>query len=80
MVMFFFLLSPKQFWVAYTPCDSQYLNSVQLTLEQIDLIKRVLKKYNQYLELVTKSEGKFGMRPEERVCVLGWGVSARGNC
>ncbi|XP_063584678.1 dipeptidase 1-like [Penaeus indicus] len=45
-----------QFWVAYTPCDSQYLNSVQLTLEQIDLIKRVLKKYNQYLELVTKSE------------------------
>nr|XP_027217365.1 dipeptidase 1-like [Penaeus vannamei] len=45
-----------KFWVAYTPCDSQYLNSVQLTLEQIDLIKRVLKKYNQYLELVTKSE------------------------
>ncbi|XP_076053747.1 dipeptidase 1-like [Oratosquilla oratoria] len=45
-----------QFWVAYTPCDSQYLNSVQLTLEQIDLIKRILVKYKQYMELVTKSE------------------------
>ncbi|XP_071538215.1 dipeptidase 1-like [Panulirus ornatus] len=45
-----------QFWVAYTPCDSQYQNAVQLTLEQIDLIKRVIKKYSHYLELVTTSQ------------------------
>ncbi|XP_050696729.1 dipeptidase 1-like [Eriocheir sinensis] len=45
-----------QFWVAYTPCDAQYQNAVQLTLEQIDLIKRVIKKYSQHLELVTTSK------------------------
>ncbi|PSN57694.1 hypothetical protein C0J52_00319 [Blattella germanica] len=28
-----------QFWSAYVPCGSQYLDSVQLTLEQIDVIR-----------------------------------------
>lgn len=45
-----------QFWVAYTPCESQYQNAVQITLEQIDVIKRVIKKYSQHMELVTNSK------------------------
>ena len=49
---------PLQFWVAYTPCQAQYLNSVQLTLEQIDLIKRFINKYSDFMQLVTRSEGK----------------------
>ncbi|XP_048505223.1 dipeptidase 1-like isoform X2 [Athalia rosae] len=45
-----------QFWVAYTSCDSQYKDSVQLTLRQIDVIKRLIKAYPDDLELVTKAE------------------------
>lgn len=28
-----------QFWAAYVPCGAQYLDAVQLTLEQIDVIR-----------------------------------------
>ncbi|KAF7993919.1 hypothetical protein HCN44_011188 [Aphidius gifuensis] len=44
-----------QFWSAYTSCDSQYKDSVQLTLRQIDVIKRLIKKYPSNLEFVTES-------------------------
>jgi len=44
--------------VAYTPCESQYKNSVQLTLEQVDLIKRVVRKYRDFMHLVTNSKGE----------------------
>ncbi|XP_043278482.1 dipeptidase 1-like isoform X2 [Venturia canescens] len=44
-----------QFWVAYTDCKSQYKDSVQLTLRQIDVIKRLVKKYPEHLELVTSA-------------------------
>ncbi|KAF2356086.1 Renal dipeptidase family [Trinorchestia longiramus] len=49
-------IESEAFWVAYTPCASQYLNSVQLTLEQIDLIKRVIRKYRNFMHLVTNSQ------------------------
>ncbi|CAG7722330.1 unnamed protein product [Allacma fusca] len=38
------------FWGAYTDCSSQLKDSVEQTLEQIDLIKRLVKKYPNYLE------------------------------
>ena len=41
-----------QFWVAYTNCDSQYKDSVQLTLRQIDVIKRLIDRYPNNLKLV----------------------------
>lgn len=41
-----------QFWSAYVPCESQYLDAVQLTLEQIDVIKRLANNYKKDLELV----------------------------
>ncbi|XP_044736844.1 dipeptidase 1-like [Chrysoperla carnea] len=41
-----------QFWSAYVPCESQYLDAVQLTLEQIDVIKRLVNVYKRDLELV----------------------------
>ncbi|KAF7995401.1 hypothetical protein HCN44_006508 [Aphidius gifuensis] len=44
-----------QFWVAYVPCKSQYLNAVQLTLEQVDLIKRLIDKYSDYMEFASSS-------------------------
>ncbi|CAK9797177.1 Dipeptidase 1 [Anthophora quadrimaculata] len=44
-----------QFWAAYVPCDSQHLNAVQLTLEQVDLIKRLIEKYSQNMQFAASS-------------------------
>ncbi|XP_035733392.1 dipeptidase 1-like isoform X1 [Vespa mandarinia] len=41
-----------QFWVAYVSCKSQYKDAVQLTLRQIDMIKRFINLYPEHLELV----------------------------
>ncbi len=46
-----------QLWVAYAPCGSQHKDAIQITLEQIDLIKRFVEQYQNNLELVTSSEG-----------------------
>ncbi|XP_048263613.1 dipeptidase 1-like isoform X3 [Bombus affinis] len=44
-----------QFWAAYVPCESQHLNAVQLTLEQVDLIKRLIDKYSQHMQFAASS-------------------------
>jgi hypothetical protein len=46
-----------QFWVAYAPCGSQHKDAVQVTLEQIDLIKRFISQYPK-LQFVNDSQGK----------------------
>ncbi|XP_064082548.1 dipeptidase 1-like [Macrobrachium nipponense] len=45
-----------QFWVSYVPCEAQVLNAVQLTIEQIDLIKRLIEQYPDELQLATSAE------------------------
>ncbi|XP_011863886.1 PREDICTED: dipeptidase 1-like isoform X1 [Vollenhovia emeryi] len=42
-----------QFWVAYVSCSSQYKDSLQLTLRQIDVIRRFIRRYPDNLQLVT---------------------------
>uniref|UniRef100_UPI00398E4CDB dipeptidase 1 n=1 Tax=Pristiophorus japonicus TaxID=55135 RepID=UPI00398E4CDB len=44
-----------QFWVAYTPCDTQYKDAVRQTLEQIDVIHRMCQKYPQTFQCVGSS-------------------------
>ncbi|XP_073968658.1 dipeptidase 1-like isoform X2 [Rhodnius prolixus] len=46
-----------QFWSAYVPCGSQHLDAVQVTMEQIDVIKRLTQIYNTDLQFVTTVEG-----------------------
>ncbi|TMW49910.1 hypothetical protein DOY81_005010, partial [Sarcophaga bullata] len=46
-----------QFWSAYAPCSSQHLDAVQLTLEQIDLIRRLVNLYPHHMSLVTTASG-----------------------
>ncbi|XP_047111962.1 dipeptidase 1-like [Schistocerca piceifrons] len=46
-----------QFWSAYVPCGAQYLDAVQLTLEQIDLVKRIISLHPQHLVLATSTKG-----------------------
>ncbi|NXP83276.1 DPEP2 Dipeptidase, partial [Ramphastos sulfuratus] len=45
-----------QFWSVYVLCSAQNKDAVRLTLEQIDVIKRMCNSY-QELELVTTSQG-----------------------
>ncbi|XP_077301774.1 dipeptidase 1-like [Arctopsyche grandis] len=42
-----------QFWSAFVPCAAQDKDAVQLTLEQIDVIKRLVEKYPQYFQFAT---------------------------
>ncbi|XP_066999625.2 dipeptidase 1-like [Anabrus simplex] len=46
-----------QFWSAYVPCSAQHLDAVQLVLEQIDVIRRLVDKYSSHMTLVTTSQG-----------------------
>ncbi|KAL5272988.1 hypothetical protein ACFFRR_000017 [Megaselia abdita] len=46
-----------QFWSAYAPCSSQYLDAVQLTIEQIDLIRRLVNMHPQHMTIVTTASG-----------------------
>ncbi|XP_033207980.1 dipeptidase 1-like isoform X2 [Belonocnema kinseyi] len=45
-----------QFWSAYVPCEAQFLDAVQLTLEQIDVVRRLTSKYPRRMRMVTSSE------------------------
>ncbi|XP_074865077.1 dipeptidase 2-like isoform X1 [Carettochelys insculpta] len=45
-----------QFWSVYVLCSAQRKDAVRLTLEQIDVVKRMCQTY-QDLELVTTSQG-----------------------
>ncbi|XP_063217302.1 dipeptidase 1-like [Bacillus rossius redtenbacheri] len=45
-----------QFWSAYVPCESQYKDAVQLTLEQINVIRRLTDSYGAQLSFATSSE------------------------
>uniref|UniRef100_A0A182F679 Dipeptidase n=4 Tax=Anopheles albimanus TaxID=7167 RepID=A0A182F679_ANOAL len=37
------------FWAAYVPCEAQHKDAVQITLEQIDVIKRLTERYSPHL-------------------------------
>ncbi|KAF4519884.1 hypothetical protein B566_EDAN005225 [Ephemera danica] len=59
-----------QFWSAYAPCSSQYLDSVQLTLEQIDVIRRLVARYPQHMEFVTSADGIMEAHRSRRLASL----------
>ncbi|KAK4297643.1 hypothetical protein Pmani_029962 [Petrolisthes manimaculis] len=59
-----------QFWVSYVPCKSQKLNAVQLTIEQIDLIKRLIDQYPDHLRLATSADEVEAAFKEGRIASL----------
>ncbi|XP_063594356.1 dipeptidase 1-like [Penaeus indicus] len=59
-----------QFWVSYVPCESQRLNAVQLTIEQIDLIKRLVDQYPDDLRLATSADEVEAAFTEGRIASL----------
>ena len=46
-----------QLWTACAPCGSQHKDAVQITLEQIDLIKRLVDQYSDHLQLAQTAQG-----------------------
>ncbi|KAJ8935203.1 hypothetical protein NQ318_002896 [Aromia moschata] len=59
-----------QFWAAYVPCDSQYKDAVQLTLEQIDVIRRFTEQYHPRLTLCTSAEDIKSAYKRHQLCSL----------
>ncbi|ESO95223.1 hypothetical protein LOTGIDRAFT_239451 [Lottia gigantea] len=46
-----------QLWSAYSPCYNQYKDGVEKGLDLVDLIKRFVKKYDQYFQWTTTADG-----------------------
>lgn len=59
-----------QLWVAYAPCGSQHKDAVQVTLEQIDLIKRFINQYPNHLKFVNDSTAVLEAHNEGRIASM----------
>ncbi|XP_065336373.1 dipeptidase 1-like [Cloeon dipterum] len=59
-----------QFWAAYVPCESQFRDAVQLTLEQIDVIRRLTQKYEPHLTLCLSAADIRTAHEAGRMCSL----------
>lgn len=59
-----------QFWSAYVPCKAQHLDAVQITLEQIDVIRRLVDYNSQHLALVRSSSELLDIHREGRIASL----------
>lgn len=59
-----------QFWVAYAPCTTNYKDAVERTLEQIDVIKRMVRKYPGDFEFVTTADGIMEAFKEKKIASM----------
>ncbi|XP_024086017.1 dipeptidase 1 [Cimex lectularius] len=59
-----------QFWAAYVPCESQFKDAVQLTLEQIDVIRRLTEKYSPPLTFCTSAKEITVAHEKNQLCSL----------
>lgn len=46
-----------QFWVAYVSCKTQHKDAVARTMQQIDVIKRLIRTYADDLQYATTADG-----------------------
>lgn len=59
-----------QFWSAYVPCKAQHLDAVQITLEQIDVINRLVDGNSQHFSLVLSSKELIKVHKTGRIASL----------
>uniref|UniRef100_A0A336MUI8 Dipeptidase n=1 Tax=Culicoides sonorensis TaxID=179676 RepID=A0A336MUI8_CULSO len=59
-----------QFWVAYVGCDSLDKDAVELTLDQIDVIKRLIKAYPNDLQYADSAEGIWNAFENKKIASL----------
>ena len=46
------------------PCESQWMDAVPLSLEQIDVVRRLVQQYPKYLSFATSSQGEIRVQPQ----------------
>lgn len=56
-----------QFWAAYVRCHTQYKDAVAKTLEQIDVIKRIIKQYPNDFKYTTTAAGLMDAFNEKKI-------------
>ena len=59
-----------QFWVAFVNCFTNYKDAVERTIEQIDVIKRLINKYPKDLKYVTTADGIMEAFKEKKVASM----------
>lgn len=59
-----------QFWVAYVSCTTNYKDAVERTLEQIDVIKRLIMKHPKDMEFVTTADGIMDAYDEGKIASM----------
>lgn len=59
-----------QFWSAYVPCKAQHLDAVQITLEQIDVVKRLVDINSQHFTLVRSAQELRDVHRDGRIASL----------
>ncbi|CAG9818824.1 unnamed protein product [Phaedon cochleariae] len=59
-----------QFWSAYVPCKAQHLDAVQVTLEQIDVIKRFVEYNSNDFVMVRSPQEIQSVHKEGRIASL----------
>ncbi|XP_053127309.1 dipeptidase 2-like [Hemicordylus capensis] len=59
-----------QFWSAYVLCSAQNKDAVRLTLEQIDVVRRMCEAYEEF-ELVTSAQGIIDTDSTKIACLIG---------
>ncbi|XP_058121277.1 uncharacterized protein LOC131288031 [Anopheles ziemanni] len=60
----------SQFWAAYVPCEAQHKDAVQITLEQIDVIKRLTERYSPQLTSCTSVYDIVQAHKNRQMCSL----------
>lgn len=59
-----------QFWSAFVPCTTQYKNAVSMTLEQIDVVRRLVDRYPNDLKFVTTADGILAAHAQGKIASL----------
>ncbi|KAL8194757.1 UNVERIFIED_CONTAM: hypothetical protein K2H54_031337, partial [Gekko kuhli] len=59
-----------QIWSVFAFCDAQNKDAVRLTLEQIDIIQRMCKTYDEF-EMVSSSQGIENTPNNKIACLMG---------
>ncbi|XP_050513024.1 dipeptidase 1-like [Diabrotica virgifera virgifera] len=59
-----------QFWSAYVPCKAQHIDAVQVTLEQIDVIKRLVDFNSNHFSLVRSTQEIRSVHKEGKIASL----------
>jgi membrane dipeptidase len=59
-----------QFWVAYVSCSRNFKDAVERTIEQIDVIKRIVQKYPNDLMFATSADDILKAKEQGKIASL----------